>query len=357
MELHHYAQSVKLILRLRLGGPIRKNKIFFFGDYQGQRQRLGNSVFATVPTLLMRQGDFSQLRDSQNNLIPIFDQLTGDVNGRGRQAFANNKIPANRISAVATNLLNLLPAPTFPNSIENNYIATGSTSFDTNQESVRVDHYETQNTRLFGRYTYFGSTLFSPPIYGVQAGGPSLQGGVGGNSSGRNQNLSLNISHIFTPTLLMDARYGYSHYRVRVLQADAGTDLSTKVGIPNINQGDINTSGLSQISVSGIGAFGMGGAAACNCPLDEVMNQNEAAASLTWTKGSHSVKFGADFRHYANLRVTNAARRGTFSFSPGITGSGDLANSGFGTASLLLGAVTSFSGSVATSPGPVLVGW
>jgi hypothetical protein len=326
-----------------LGGPIRKNKTFFFGDYQGQRQRLGNSVFATVPTLAMRRGDFSQLRDSQGNLIPIFDPLTGDANGNGRQAFQNNQIPANRVSAVATNLFNLLPTPTYPNNIENNYIAAGSTSFTTNQESVRIDHYLDQNTRLFGRYMYFGSSLFSPPIYGVQAGGPALQGGVGGNSSGRNENLSLNLTHIFKPTLLMDARYGYSHYRVQVLQADANTDLSTKVGIPNINQGDVNTSGLSQISVSGIGAFNMGGAAACNCPLNEVMNQQQGAVNLTWIRGSHTVKFGADVRHYANLRVTNAARRGTFSFTPGITGSAAVANSGFATASLLLGAVTSFS--------------
>jgi hypothetical protein len=326
-----------------LGGPIRKNKTFFFGDYQGQRQRLGNSVFGTVPTLPMRQGDFSQLRDSQGNLIPIFDPLTGDVNGRGRQVFAGNQIPANRWSQVATNLFNLLPAPTSQSAIESNYIATGSTRFDTNQESARVDHYLTNSTRLFGRYMYFGSTLFSPPIFGVQAGGPSLQGGVGGNSSGRNENLSLNLSHIFRPTLLMDVRYGFSHYRVQVLQADAGTNLATQVGILNINQGDINTSGLSQISVSGVGAFNMGGAAACNCPLNEVMDQHQAATNLTWIRGSHTVKFGADVRRYANLRVTNAARRGTFNFSPGITGSADVANSGFGTASLLLGAVTSFS--------------
>jgi outer membrane receptor protein involved in Fe transport len=76
---------------------------------------------------------------------------------------------------------------------------------------------------------------------------------------------------------------------------------------------------------------------------NEVMNQHQAASNLTWIRGSHTVKFGADVRRYANLRVTNAARRGTFNFSPGITGSADVANSGFGTASLLLGAVTSFS--------------
>lgn len=326
-----------------LGGPIKKNKTFFFGDYQGQRQRLGSTTFDTVPTLPMRQGDFSQLRDSNGNLIPIFDPLTGNENGEGRQAFAGNQIPSTRINPVAANLLNMLPAPTFPDRIENNFIATGSTRFDTNQYSGRVDHYLSQNTRLFGRYIYFGSELFSPPIYGVQAGGPSLQGGVGGVSTGQNQNLSINLTHTFTPTLLIDARYGYSRYRVQVLQPDADTDLSTQVGIPGINMGDVNTSGLSRINVNGVGTFSMGGSAACNCPLDEVLNHHQWATNLTWIKGSHTIKFGADIRRYSNFRVSNAARRGTFDFDPGITASADVANSGFGTASLLLGEVTSFS--------------
>lgn len=326
-----------------LGGPIRKNKTFFFGDYQGQRQRLGNTAFGTVPTALMRQGDFSQARDARGNLIPIFDPRTGDSNGVGRQAFADNIIPTDRISPVARNLLAMLPLPTNPNAIENNFIATGSTRFDTNQASGRIDHYLGQNTRLFGRYIYFGSTLFSPPIYGVTAGGPSLQGGVGGNSTGRNQNLSINFNHVFTPTLLFDFRYGYSHYRVQVLQADAGTDLATEVGIPGINKGDINTSGLSRINATGIGGFSMGGSAACNCPLDEIMNHHQWASNLTWVRGSHTIKFGADVRRYANLRITNAARRGTFNFDPGITGAANVAGSGFGTASLLLGLATNFS--------------
>ena len=64
-----------------MGGPIKKNKAFFFGDYQGTRKRLGNTVFGTLPTGNMRSGDFSQIRDARGNLIPIFDPATGDPNG------------------------------------------------------------------------------------------------------------------------------------------------------------------------------------------------------------------------------------------------------------------------------------
>ncbi|MPZ16664.1 MAG: hypothetical protein GEV06_01930 [Luteitalea sp.] len=326
-----------------VGGPLKKNKTFFFGDYQGQRQRLGGTTVATVPTMPMREGDFSELRDSNGNLIPIFDPLTGDQNGLGRQQLPGNQIPSDRINPVAANLLDLLPAPTNPERIEDNFIASGSTTFDTNQYSGRVDHYVGQNTRLFGRYIYFDSDLFSPPIYGVQAGGPSLHGGVGGVSTGNNHNLSLNLNHVLSPTLLIEARYGYSRYDVQVLHADAGTNFSTEVGLPGINTGDVNTSGLSRIDVTGVGEFSMGGSAACNCPLDQVLNHHQWAATLTWIKGSHTAKFGADIRRYSNLRISNAARRGTFGFTPGVTAAAGVPNSGFATASLLLGETTSFN--------------
>lgn len=326
-----------------LGGPIQKNKTFFFGDYQGARQRLGNTVFANLPTAPMRQGDFSQLRDSKGNLIPIFDPQTGDASGAGRLQFADNRIPTVRISPVAKKLMDLLPAATYSDRIENNFIAAGSTKFNTNQFSTRVDHFLGENTRLFGRYIYFGSDLFSPPIYGLQGGGPALQGGVGGFSRGFNQNLSLNLNHIFRPTLLIDVRYGYSHYRVQVRHPDEGTDLSNQVGIPGINQGNVNTSGLVRINATGIGAFSMGGPVTCNCPLDEVMSHHQAAANVSWIKGSHSIKFGGDIRRYHNLRVSNNGRRGTFEFRPGVTGNPSTANSGFGTASLLLGLASSFT--------------
>jgi len=325
-----------------VSGPIKRNKVFFFADYQGTQQRLGNTAFGTVPTMPMRTGDFSQIRDAKGNQIPIFDPLTGDQNGVGRQAFAGNRIPDARISPVARNLLALLPAPSYPDRIEQNFIAVGSTKLTTHQPSGRIDYYLNDKTRLFGRYIFFKSDLFSPPIYGLQGGGPSLEGGVGGYSEGRNQNLSLNLNRVFSPTLLLDLRYGYSQYRVTVFQPDRNTDLSTKVGIPDINNGDVTNSGLGSIGTSGAGAFSMGGAVTAGAPLYQNMRHHQAAANLTWIKGTHTLKTGGDFRRYMNLRIQPGGSRGSFSFAPGVTGSPVVSNSGFGTASMLTGLVSNY---------------
>ncbi len=324
------------------GGAIKKNKTFYFGEYQGARQRLGNTTFASVPTAQMRLGDFSQVRDSAGRQVPIFDPLGGNANGSGRMQFPDNRIPAARQNAVARSLFPLLPAPSFPDQVENNLIAVASTKFNTDQWSTRLDHYLSDNTRLFGRYIQFDSDLFSPPIFG-EGGGPSVEGGVGGFSTGKNRNLSINVNHIYSPALLQDFRYGYSRYGINVLHPDNGTNLSDKYGLPGLNTGDLNTSGLAGSSTNGIGAFRMGGRATCNCPLDQLMRHHQWATNLNWTRGSHSVKFGADIRKYANLRIGNGGRIGGFGFTPGITGSSAITNSGFATASLFLGEASSFS--------------
>lgn len=319
------------------GGPIRKNRAFVFGDYQGTRQRVGGTLLTTVPTLRMREGDFGELP------VPIFDPLTGNADGSGRQAFPGNRIPSDRISPIARNLLNLLPAPTFTDRIENNYIASGSTKFDTDQFDVRVDHNLTDSTRYFVRYNFFNSDIFVPPVFGQTAGGIPIRPGVGGFSKGRNQNVAINFNHVFNPNLLVDFRYAYSRYRVNVLQPDFGLSTARDVGIPNINLGGIDTSGLPNIEVEGTASFRMGGGVACNCPLDQIENLNQWASNLNWNRGSHSTKWGADIRRFWNFRrPSDISRRGRFFFRPAVTGSATVPGSGSGVASLLLGLPNSF---------------
>lgn len=117
------------------GGPIKKNKLFAFGNYQGTRRRTGASVLTTTPTAAERSGDFSALG------VPIFDPSTGDANGAGRTRFPNFTIPSNKISPQSKNLLALLPLPNFgaPGAFNNNYVATGSELFDSNQFDLRAE--------------------------------------------------------------------------------------------------------------------------------------------------------------------------------------------------------------------------
>jgi hypothetical protein len=191
-----------------LGGPIKKNKLFAFGDYQGTRRRTGASLLTTTPTTAERNGDFSALR------VPIYDPATGNPDGTGRTPFQNSQIPVSCFTSTpATNLLALLPLPNFgpagaPN---NNYIASGSGQFDTNQFNLRVDYNVTDKITYFSRYSYAGFLQNNPPAYGPKAGGPALSGLLfAGNAQARNQNLVGGMDYIFSPSLLTDFHFGYS---------------------------------------------------------------------------------------------------------------------------------------------------
>ena len=336
------------------GGPLRKGKLFYFGDYQGVRQRASGSAVASLPNSQMLTGDFSTYYGSGGAAagpIPIFDPLTGNPNGSGRTQFPGNIIPTNRLNPIAVKILALLPTAGSTNGTNyvNNYVGTASTRFDTNQYSARMDAFLTDKTRAFVRYIYFGSDLYAPGVYGQLAGGASLGvgGGVGGDSVGNNQDVAANYSHIFSPDLLFDARFGWSRYGVNNLQPDDHLNTDTQVGLSGINDGSLTQSGLSTININGPGSLSMGGGITCNCPLYQTMNYFQWAANVTRIVDRHTFKVGADVRRYHNLRVSDDQTRGTFVFSNANTGSFDVDSqggiSGSGLASMLLDQVNNWS--------------
>src|SRR6202051_3436241 len=146
-----------------VGGPILKDKLFFFGDYQGLREKTGTATLTTVPTALARSsctsgGDCNLSEYLQGGQGQIFDPTTNQTALTGRTPFAGNIIPAARLSAPAVNFFKLLPAPNVAGAgIVNNYSASGSGIFNTNQADGRVDYQLSDKLHLFGRYTYFGS--------------------------------------------------------------------------------------------------------------------------------------------------------------------------------------------------------
>src|SRR5579863_4827451 len=146
-----------------VGGPILKDKLFFFGDYQGLREKTGTATLTTVPTALARSsctsgGDCDLSEYLQGGQGQIFDPATNQTALTGRTPFVGNIIPAARLSAPAVNFFKLLPAPNVAGAgIVNNYAASGSGLFDTNQADGRVDYQLSDKLHLFGRYTYFRS--------------------------------------------------------------------------------------------------------------------------------------------------------------------------------------------------------
>ncbi len=346
-----------------IGGPIRKDKMFAFFDYQGSRQHNPGSTGIRVPTQAERGGD---LRDLGVN---IYDPTTGNPDGTSRTQFVAssnsaspnfnslctiaagcpNVIPTSRISAPAANLLGTtfvpLPKLTPANPTDNNYFTSGIQEFNTNQFVGRFDHYLTSKLRYFGRYSYGGYYLNSPGALGT-AGGAQLTG-FEGTSSVRNQNGVGGLNYSLSPSLLADFRFGVTRYRVFVTAPDETTPFATQVGIPGINDPSRpDTFGFPQLNIKGTAGFQMG--YQCNCPLNEQELQYQGVTNWTKIVRNHAFKGGADIRRRRNKRLpSDQHRSGVYGFSPNITalnvGGGGAPSGGLGLASFLVGEPSSFN--------------
>src|SRR5262245_873195 len=327
-----------------IGGPIRKDKFFFFGDYQGTRSKIGGSRLLTVPTVAARTGDLSAYG------VDIFDPQTG-------LQFPGNKIPTGRLSQQAQNLLKLIPTPNATgtdNGTRNNYVASGSEIFDNNTFDVRIDNRISDKLNLFGRYSFADFSRNGPPSFG--AGGGQELVSLGGTSKVRNHSLAVGFDYTLTQTMLVDFRFGFFKYGVNVLPADFGTTPAADAGIPGLNLDKGFTSGLFSGFVQGDRGFNFGsglGVNRCNCPLDEQEKQLQFVGNLLKTWGNHTFKFGVDVRRAYNLRVpSDNHRSGELSFSENRTGQvvgGKLTSKGLGLATFLIGDVTFFKRFVSTS--------
>jgi outer membrane receptor protein involved in Fe transport len=310
-----------------VGGPVIKDKLFFFGDYQGMRNNLHASGNETVPIDAFRNGDFSSIAA----IDPIYDPATGNPDGTGRtQISCNgvlNVICPDRISNAAKNLLARLPEPTAAG-YSSNYQISSPATFDQNQFDTRVDFFATSKTVIFGKFSYFQASFFTPTAYGVAGGGPPL-GGVGvanaGNSSDHDKQFMFDYQHTFSPSLLTDARFAFSRIIISELQLDSASAAATQVGIPDINLGTVYTSGLPQINISdpltpfNMGDFGL--------PFFEREANFEVYNNWTKTSGHHAFKWGADIGKFFGIR-TDVSGRGLFSVSQSLTQLNDSATSG-----------------------------
>jgi len=322
-----------------LGGPVKKDKLFFFGDYQGVRNHLATSSLYTTPIDAFRTGDFSSVALTN----PIYDPDTGNPDGTGRTQFPGNIIPTDRLSPAALKLMALLPEPTNPNATDNNYTISRPATFDENQFNTRVDFFATPKTVIFGKFSYFKATFFTNNIFGAIGGGPALGGAVNsGDSYTKTYSTMADYQHTFSPSLLHDFRFALSRELIQELQLDATSDTATQVGIPDINTGTIYTTGLPQLSITGpVGGFSMGD---FGLPFFEHETNVEFFDNWTKTTGHHSIKFGADIEKFFGIR-SDTSGRGIFDFSQNLTGLNDGTpnNSGLGLASLLLGLTDSYN--------------
>jgi hypothetical protein len=328
-----------------IGGAIVRDRLFFFGDYDGIRSKTGGTKLLTVPTAAARAGNFSAYG------VNIYDPNTSvfDASGKllSRQQFAGNMIPTARLSQQAINILNLIPLPNAPgrlNGTTDNYVASGIEGFDKDSFDARIDFRSTEKLSMFGRYSFFDFTRNGPTAFG--AGGGSELVSLGGSSKVRNQSVAYGFDYSWSPTLVTDFRFGFFRYKVNVLPFDFLKKTADDVGVRGLNLDDFS-SGLFAGFIKGNGGvpdinFGSGlGVNRCNCPLDQDENQLQFVSNTTKFVGNHTFKFGVDVRRAYNLRVpSDTHRAGELTFNNGRTASAT--EGGLGLATFLLGDVSSF---------------
>jgi outer membrane receptor protein involved in Fe transport len=320
-----------------IGGPIKKNKLFYFGDYQATRRRTGGSKTIWVPSPANRAGDLSDLG------LNIFDPDSGATTA-ARTQFAGNLIPTDRLSSQAQALMKFLPLPNRPAAPNQpNYQGSGSIALQEDSFNIRIDDYATDKLHIFGRYSLQRFDMLSPAIFGI-GGGPGFDASnFAGTSYSLNHSVAAGFDYAMRPTLMTDFRFGFYRYYVNVNPLGLDTTPAKDAGIPGLNVGTSFTGGMPQITGLGSTNFGFGlGSNNCNCPLLE--NQKQFQFVNNWTKnsGNHTIKFGVDVRKAYNLRVpSDSHRSGQLSFASATTQGPNGGGSGF--ASYLLGDVSSFA--------------
>ena len=372
-----------------IGGPVLKDKIFFFGDYQGVRQKVGYSAVQTVPTAQLISSclsgngcDFSQYvaygasLGGTSNPYQIYQPGT-------TTPYPKAIIPNSQLSPVALNLFKLLQ-PYAPNTsgsfggLSNNYSGGGTGLFNSDQWDVRGDYTVNGKVHVFGRFSRFTDILSGPTLFGAAGGSGLGLGGYGGSSSGANDSLALGTDIAVKSTLVTDVRLGYFRYNILTGKYDktnanlpiqgeniSGSGVNSALvvpidfGAPDFNIGDLNDTNPTAASIPGNAGngnpqaqnsqYGAGlNVDRCNCPLTEREDQFQVVNNWTKIIGNHAVKFGADLRYARNLRVpSDNDRTGINNFGTGPTSNGTTGGLGFAT--FVLGDVTAYNRYASTS--------
>ena len=182
------------------GGPIKKNKLFFFSDWERTERSQAASAFRTVPTAALRKGDFNGTGTT------IYDPGTGAVDGTGRTPFAGNMIPSNRIDSAAAYMNNLIPAPNQQAGVyPNNYLAIGDYALTRDNIDAKVNYIPRSKLQIFGRYSFSPTLVFDPPSLGA-AGGDATNGGQPGTAPGRIQSTGVGGTYTVSPNVLLRPR-------------------------------------------------------------------------------------------------------------------------------------------------------
>jgi Carboxypeptidase regulatory-like domain len=319
-----------------VGGPVVKNRLFYFLSYDGTRQRQASPAFYSVPTADQRVGNFSAYPTI------IYDPSTGNADGTGRQPFAGNVIPANRLDAITQKLQSYYPLPNVPGGATlNNYYAAGGPILNRNYFDAKINFNVNEKESIWGHYGRMWATAGGKAVFGI-AGGP----GLGGSDPGLGDTLiqvgTIGHTHTFSPHLILDGVLGYERQGQSVIPNDFGTNYGQQLGIPNTNGPDPRQSGFPNIAPGSYTTFGVPNW----MPVTRVEESWTQSDNITYVHGAHEFRFGFDLvRHHLNHwqpEIGNGPR-GYLGFGGGPTAlnGGAAPNQYNGYATFLLGLDTS----------------
>ena len=291
-----------------LGGPIRRDKTFVFGYYEGFRNRQGETQLTTVPTAAERQGDFSALCSSYSPegfcTDPKGTQLV-NVFAPVPQPYPFNQIPPDQISAISQNLLAFYPLPNALNYSPNAFVTTQELRNSSDQFGIRLDHYlSTRDTLSFHYLSNDGSQLDPLSIAGANVPGFPV------GEDFRAQNAALEETHSFSPAVVNVVRFSFlrnkflfgeaaNHTPISSLGFQYSPTLATQAGPPFIEVG-----GYASIGNPITG------------PADDYQNTYSLTDSLAWVRGKHELKFGGELQRDQLNTLLGIASNGFFVFAP-----------------------------------------
>lgn len=309
-----------------IGGPIIKNRTFFFVDYEGLRTSLGQTGLLTIPTMAQRQGDFSASGNPT-----IYNPLNVDSTTGQAQPFTNNIIPPAMINSAAAKIMALFPTPNVTAPLgQSNFFGSSTLTHQIDEGDVRVDHRLTDKDQLMARYSLLRTTYLNPPFLGTKLGGGP---GLSSSAYTRNQNAVIGETHTFNATTLNEFRVGVNRVNTNWYPLDQNLKTSNDVGIPGINNFCGVCGGLVTINISGFSGFG-------HTPFAPTLRHDttfEYVDNVTFIRGKHTIKVGADIqRVQANLFQTDNPI-GEFDFNQQNTSLAGADGTGSGLAGFLLG--------------------
>jgi hypothetical protein len=322
-----------------LGGPILRNKTFFFLDYEGIRASQPQTAISTLPTVaedqMIETGNFANFGTTLYN-----PYSTTTVNGAVvRNPFPANQIPADLLDPSVVALVKLLPAPTSSAAV-NNFIFNAPATQETNQFDVRIDQNVGASDHLFVRYDYDKSDFITPGIVPSPANsnipiGPYLSTNASGTTEPLfNQGATLGYTKVIGSKLVSDSHLGLVRWHAEITPLGENFNTANALGIPGINFNQ-QSGGLSAFTVSGLTEIGDNS----TYPEDSAITSIQLDSTLTVIRGSHTLKFGAvALRHWFN-GFSGFPDRGTFDFNGQFTRPIGSSSSKSALADLALGAM------------------